>query len=56
MTHQPISSFYEAQTGEFIIEVEELLKLFESLTRVDIQRTGRPLWVVSKTWKEMFLC
>nr|QYJ56839.1 ATP-dependent Clp protease proteolytic subunit 1 [Hibiscus sabdariffa] len=48
MIHQPASSFYEAQTVEFILEAEELLKLRESLTRVYVQRTGKPLWVVSE--------
>ncbi|TYH18929.1 hypothetical protein ES288_A05G312400v1 [Gossypium darwinii] len=48
MIHQPASSFYETQTGEFILEAEELLKLRESLTRVYVQRTGKPLWVVSE--------
>ncbi|MFQ6661826.1 hypothetical protein Gotur_029849 [Gossypium turneri] len=46
MIHQPASSFYEAQTGEFILEAEELLKFPESLTRVYVQRMGKPLWVV----------
>nr|YP_010046320.1 ATP-dependent Clp protease proteolytic subunit [Acanthus ilicifolius]QJW33672.1 ATP-dependent Clp protease proteolytic subunit [Acanthus ebracteatus]QPG86525.1 ATP-dependent Clp protease proteolytic subunit [Acanthus ilicifolius]QYB20556.1 ATP-dependent Clp protease proteolytic subunit [Acanthus ilicifolius] len=46
MIHQPASSFYEAQTGEFILEAEELLRLREILTRVYAQRTGKPLWVV----------
>nr|YP_010128033.1 clpprotease proteolytic subunit [Rubus cochinchinensis]YP_010134406.1 ATP-dependent Clp protease proteolytic subunit 1 [Rubus rufus]YP_010140476.1 clpprotease proteolytic subunit [Rubus ellipticus]YP_010140561.1 clpprotease proteolytic subunit [Rubus niveus]YP_010140646.1 clpprotease proteolytic subunit [Rubus lambertianus]YP_010140731.1 clpprotease proteolytic subunit [Rubus columellaris]YP_010140816.1 clpprotease proteolytic subunit [Rubus wallichianus]YP_010140901.1 clpprotease proteol len=48
MIHQPASSFYEAQTGEFILEAEELLKLRETITRVYAQRTGKPLWVVSE--------
>lgn len=48
MIHQPASSFYEAQTGEFILEAEELLKLRESITRVYVQRTGKPLWIVSE--------
>nr|YP_010297222.1 clp protease proteolytic subunit [Begonia emeiensis]YP_010570624.1 clp protease proteolytic subunit [Begonia jinyunensis]YP_010744378.1 clp protease proteolytic subunit [Begonia cavaleriei]YP_010744466.1 clp protease proteolytic subunit [Begonia leprosa]YP_010744644.1 clp protease proteolytic subunit [Begonia grandis]YP_010744732.1 clp protease proteolytic subunit [Begonia umbraculifolia]YP_010744904.1 clp protease proteolytic subunit [Begonia smithiana]WLV27331.1 clp protease proteolytic len=48
MIHQPASSFYEAQTGEFILEAEELLKLRESITRVYVQRTGKPLWVISE--------
>ncbi|CAN2058861.1 unnamed protein product [Malus fusca] len=48
MIHQPASSFYEAQTGEFILEAEELLKLRETVTRVYVQRTGKPLWVVSE--------
>lgn len=48
MIHQPASSFYEAQTGEFVLEAEELLKLRETLTRVYVQRTGKPLWVISE--------
>nr|YP_011003255.1 Clp protease proteolytic subunit [Reevesia glaucophylla]YP_011003342.1 Clp protease proteolytic subunit [Reevesia membranacea]WPX21667.1 Clp protease proteolytic subunit [Reevesia botingensis]WPR62746.1 Clp protease proteolytic subunit [Reevesia glaucophylla]WPR62833.1 Clp protease proteolytic subunit [Reevesia membranacea]WPR62920.1 Clp protease proteolytic subunit [Reevesia membranacea] len=48
MIHQPSSSFYEAQTGEVILEAEELLKLRESITMVYVQRTGKPLWVVSE--------
>nr|YP_009356128.1 ATP-dependent protease subunit [Solms-laubachia eurycarpa]AQV10207.1 ATP-dependent protease subunit [Solms-laubachia eurycarpa]QNR92374.1 ATP-dependent protease subunit [Solms-laubachia eurycarpa] len=48
MIHQPASSFYEAQTGEFILEAEELLKLRETITRVYVQRTGKPIWVVSE--------
>nr|QHB74529.1 clp protease proteolytic subunit [Dicliptera acuminata]QHB74615.1 clp protease proteolytic subunit [Dicliptera peruviana]QHB74701.1 clp protease proteolytic subunit [Dicliptera montana]QHB74787.1 clp protease proteolytic subunit [Dicliptera ruiziana]QHB74872.1 clp protease proteolytic subunit [Dicliptera mucronata] len=48
MIHQPASSFYEAQTGEFILEAEELLKLRETITDVYVQRTGKPLWVVSE--------
>nr|QWY89069.1 clp protease proteolytic subunit [Lophira alata]QWY89154.1 clp protease proteolytic subunit [Lophira lanceolata] len=48
MIHQPISGFYEAQTGEFVLEAEELLKLREILTRVYALRTGKPLWVVSE--------
>ena len=46
--HQPASAFYEAQTGEFVLEAEELLKLRETITRVYVQRTGKPLWVVSE--------
>nr|QXO03194.1 clpP-like protease [Dossinia marmorata]QXO04832.1 clpP-like protease [Macodes petola]QXO04918.1 clpP-like protease [Macodes sanderiana] len=48
MIHQPASSFYEAPTGEFILEAEELLKLRETLTKVYVQRTGNPLWVISE--------
>ncbi|KAL4188885.1 hypothetical protein AMTRI_Chr08g204240 [Amborella trichopoda] len=47
MIHQPASSFYEAPTGEFILEARELLKLHETITSVYVQRTG-PLWVVSE--------
>nr|YP_010159636.1 clp protease proteolytic subunit [Artocarpus hypargyreus]QRG32616.1 clp protease proteolytic subunit [Artocarpus hypargyreus]QXP99955.1 clp protease proteolytic subunit [Artocarpus tonkinensis] len=48
MIHQPASSFYEAQAGEFILEAEELLKLRETITRVYVQRTGKSLWVISE--------
>ncbi|RXH84268.1 hypothetical protein DVH24_027167 [Malus domestica] len=48
MIHQPASSFYEAHMGEFILEAEELLKLRETVTRVYVQRIGKPLWVVSE--------
>ncbi|CDY28593.1 BnaA06g19450D [Brassica napus] len=48
MIHQPASSFYEAQTGEVILEAEELQKLRETITRVYVQRTGKPIWVVSE--------
>nr|YP_009424806.1 clp protease proteolytic subunit [Oberonia japonica]ASU93335.1 clp protease proteolytic subunit [Oberonia japonica] len=48
MIHQPASSRYEAQAGEFILEAEEILKLRETLTRVYVQRTGKPLWVISE--------
>nr|YP_010700875.1 clp protease proteolytic subunit [Neustanthus phaseoloides]WCI20947.1 clp protease proteolytic subunit [Neustanthus phaseoloides] len=48
MIHQPASSFYETQTGEFVLEAEELLKMRETITRVYVQRTGKPLWVISE--------
>nr|YP_010610194.1 Clp protease proteolytic subunit [Paphiopedilum glanduliferum]WAO28422.1 Clp protease proteolytic subunit [Paphiopedilum glanduliferum] len=48
MIHQPASSFYEAQAGEFILEAEELLKLRENLTKAYVQRTYNPLWVISE--------
>ncbi|TYG64856.1 hypothetical protein ES288_D06G140300v1, partial [Gossypium darwinii] len=54
MIHQPASSFYEAQIGEFILEAEELLKFRESLTRVYVQRMGKPLWVVSEDMERNF--
>nr|YP_009472046.1 ATP-dependent Clp protease proteolytic subunit [Cedrela odorata]AVL92355.1 ATP-dependent Clp protease proteolytic subunit [Cedrela odorata] len=48
MIHQPIGGFSEGQTGEVILEAEELLKLREILTKVYVQRTSKPLWVVSE--------
>nr|WCR49986.1 clp protease proteolytic subunit [Paphiopedilum parishii]WCR50064.1 clp protease proteolytic subunit [Paphiopedilum parishii]WCR50142.1 clp protease proteolytic subunit [Paphiopedilum parishii]WCR50220.1 clp protease proteolytic subunit [Paphiopedilum parishii] len=48
MIHQPASSFFEAQAGEFMLEAEELLKIRENLTKVYVQRTYNPLWVISE--------
>nr|YP_010047666.1 clp protease proteolytic subunit [Pilea peperomioides]QPK42275.1 clp protease proteolytic subunit [Pilea peperomioides] len=48
MIHQPSSSFYKTALGNFILEVEELLKMRETLTKVYAQRTGKSLWVVSE--------
>lgn len=47
MIHQPSSYFYETQTGEFLLEAEELLSLREMVTEVYAERTGKPLWVIS---------
>nr|YP_010389101.1 clp protease proteolytic subunit [Cypripedium debile]UPQ44422.1 clp protease proteolytic subunit [Cypripedium debile] len=48
MIHQPASSFFEAPAGEFILEAEELLRLRETITKVYVQRTGKPFWVISE--------
>nr|YP_010458696.1 clp protease proteolytic subunit [Salacia obovatilimba]UUA70148.1 clp protease proteolytic subunit [Salacia obovatilimba] len=48
MIHQPFGGFFMAQVGEFVLEAEELLKLRETITRVYVQRTGKPLWMVSE--------
>nr|YP_010040443.1 clp protease proteolytic subunit [Sedum emarginatum]QOZ39825.1 clp protease proteolytic subunit [Sedum emarginatum] len=48
MIHQPASSFYESQTGEFVLEAEELLNLRETITMVYVQRTGKSFWVISE--------
>nr|YP_010048186.1 clp protease proteolytic subunit [Pilea pumila]QPK42794.1 clp protease proteolytic subunit [Pilea pumila] len=48
MIHQPSSSFYKTTLVNFILEVEELLKMRETLTKVYAQRTGKSLWVVSE--------
>lgn len=48
MIHQPACSFFEAQVGEFILEAEQLLKIRENLTRVYVERTRKPLWVISE--------
>jgi ATP-dependent protease ClpP protease subunit len=56
MIHQPASSYYDGQAGECMMEAEEVLKLRDYITRVYVQRIGKPLWVISEVWKEMFLC
>nr|YP_010420469.1 clp protease proteolytic subunit [Rousselia humilis]QHN53342.1 clp protease proteolytic subunit [Hemistylus odontophylla]QHN53843.1 clp protease proteolytic subunit [Rousselia humilis]USG54189.1 clp protease proteolytic subunit [Rousselia humilis] len=48
MIHQPSTTFADAHTDEFIQETEELLRMRETLTKVYVQRTGQPLWVVSE--------
>ncbi|GAV63801.1 LOW QUALITY PROTEIN: CLP_protease domain-containing protein, partial [Cephalotus follicularis] len=55
MIHQPTSALFEAQTG-FVLEAKKLLKLRETITRVYVQRTCKPLWVVSKDMeKDVFM-
>nr|YP_010994209.1 ATP-dependent Clp protease proteolytic subunit [Prostanthera wilkieana]WOZ11814.1 ATP-dependent Clp protease proteolytic subunit [Prostanthera wilkieana] len=48
MIHQPASTFYQGQTGEFVMEAEEMLILRETVVKVYVQRTGKPAWVVSE--------
>nr|YP_009498759.1 clp protease proteolytic subunit [Isoetes nuttallii]AWK92224.1 clp protease proteolytic subunit [Isoetes nuttallii] len=48
MIHQPGSSFYDGQAGECLVEAEEMLKLRDCVTKIYVQRTGKPLWVVSE--------
>ena len=48
MLHQPASAYYRARTPEFLLEVEELHKVREMITRVYALRTGMPFWVVAE--------
>ena len=48
MIHQPASSYYDGQAGECIMEAEEVLKLRDCITKVYVQRTGKPLWIISE--------
>jgi ATP-dependent Clp protease protease subunit len=48
MIHQPTSSYYDGQARECIMEAEEVLKLRNRITKVYIQRMGKPLWVISE--------
>jgi len=47
MIHQLASSFNEGQTREFVLEAKELLKMRETITKIYVQRIGKPLWVIS---------
>nr|YP_009569540.1 clp protease proteolytic subunit [Portulaca pilosa]QBC69440.1 clp protease proteolytic subunit [Portulaca pilosa] len=48
MIHQPASAFIKAKTGDFVLEAKEVLILREKITKVFVQRTGKPLWVISE--------
>nr|AIS35814.1 clp protease proteolytic subunit [Epipogium roseum] len=48
MIHQPASSFYKAQTGECILESEEILNIRETITRIYVQRTGQNFFIISE--------
>nr|YP_009862989.1 ATP-dependent protease proteolytic subunit exon3 [Anthoceros punctatus]QKD76444.1 ATP-dependent protease proteolytic subunit exon3 [Anthoceros punctatus] len=56
MIHQPASSYYDGQAGECIMEAEEVSKLRDCITKVYVQRTGKPLWVISEdTERDVFM-
>uniref|UniRef100_A0AAU7N3E1 ATP-dependent Clp protease proteolytic subunit n=1 Tax=Syringa meyeri TaxID=150405 RepID=A0AAU7N3E1_9LAMI len=46
MIHQPASAFFEAQTGEFVMEMDQLMEMRETMTMVYAQRTHKPLWII----------
>jgi ATP-dependent Clp protease protease subunit len=46
MLHQ-LGSVYD-RTPEFLLEVEELHKVYKMIIRVYVLRTDKPFWVVSK--------
>nr|YP_009555682.1 clp protease proteolytic subunit [Selaginella kraussiana]AZU95799.1 clp protease proteolytic subunit [Selaginella kraussiana] len=48
MIHQPASPSYEGQAGDCLMEAEEILKIRDCITKIHVQRTGKPLWVVSE--------
>jgi ATP-dependent Clp protease protease subunit len=43
MIHRLASSYYDVQAGECIMEAKEVLKLRDCITKVYVQRTGKPL-------------
>nr|AZL35777.1 ATP-dependent Clp protease proteolytic subunit [Ligustrum lucidum] len=48
MIHQPASSFFESQTGEFVMEMDLVVALRDQVENLYIEKTGQPLWVVSE--------
>lgn len=48
MIHQPASDFYRTQTGEFIMEAEEIASIREDITWTYVKRTGQPAWVIAE--------
>lgn len=48
MIHQPASSFFESQTGEFVLEIDLVLELREYIEDLYIQKTGQPRWVIRR--------
>jgi ATP-dependent Clp protease protease subunit len=48
MIHQPTSSYYDGQARECAMGTEEVLKLCNCITKVYVQRMGKPLWTISK--------
>lgn len=48
MMHQPASVFCDSQSGEFILDVGELLHLRDRIASAYIQRTGKPRRVINR--------
>nr|YP_009926687.1 clp protease proteolytic subunit [Lophopyxis maingayi]QNK04978.1 clp protease proteolytic subunit [Lophopyxis maingayi] len=47
MIHQPSSSFVEFETGDLVLDSNEVLNLRESIIHSYVQRTGKPFWVIA---------
>nr|YP_009628283.1 ATP-dependent Clp protease proteolytic subunit [Greenwayodendron suaveolens]QBO26993.1 ATP-dependent Clp protease proteolytic subunit [Greenwayodendron suaveolens] len=48
MIHQPASSFFDDDdSDEVIVEVDELVQMYQDIIKVYAQRTGAPLWVIA---------
>nr|YP_010381249.1 clp protease proteolytic subunit [Artabotrys pilosus]UDH59847.1 clp protease proteolytic subunit [Artabotrys pilosus] len=48
MMHQPISSFFEEEdgSGEVVLEMIELMEMYNDIIRIFAERTGAPIWAV----------
>lgn len=54
MIHQPVSSLGNEKTGECALEADALLKMYDDIVNVYVQRTGKPSWQISKDMKRDF--
>nr|YP_009581805.1 clp protease proteolytic subunit [Isopyrum manshuricum]QBK50216.1 clp protease proteolytic subunit [Isopyrum manshuricum] len=48
MIHQPISSFFRAETREFLLDSDELLSIRKSMVDVYVQKTGKSVATISQ--------
>jgi ATP-dependent protease ClpP protease subunit len=48
MMHQPISSFFEEEdgSGDIVLEMIELIKIYNDIVEIFAERTGAPIWAV----------
>nr|YP_010897835.1 ATP-dependent Clp protease proteolytic subunit [Trivalvaria costata]UWJ90050.1 ATP-dependent Clp protease proteolytic subunit [Trivalvaria costata] len=48
MIHQPASSFFDDDdSGEIIVEINELMQIYDDVMKVYAQRTGTPIWAIA---------
>nr|URQ21265.1 clp protease proteolytic subunit [Heptacodium miconioides] len=50
MIHQPGSSYYKSQLGEFCVDTEEMKMMRHYVTRAYVKKTGQPYYVI---WYDM---
>nr|YP_009383430.1 clp protease proteolytic subunit [Samanea saman]APA33546.1 clp protease proteolytic subunit [Samanea saman] len=49
MMHQPVADLRDkTKAGEFIMEVGEVMAIYDSIVNTYVQRTGKPSWVIYK--------
>lgn len=54
MIHQPASSVQEGNTGECILDANEVLQMRETIKQIYAQRTGKPSWQIDKDMERDF--
>nr|YP_010566145.1 clp protease proteolytic subunit [Medicago granadensis]UZC30925.1 clp protease proteolytic subunit [Medicago granadensis] len=48
MIHQPATSLPDEQSGECLLEADELLIMRTDMVKIYVQRTGKPSWQISR--------